>query len=665
MKINVSFTTRKKLFDVLKKEPNTFGDQGDREGILNFIEKIWDIDALPSTDERTLYNRDFRIDVFQHMVNNLDWDYDELFINKRNLLNDEKKFILFLETILSPEIRTDADETRHFSNLINTYLQPEGYRFAIETYNGRDQPIYSLYEYSKIEGIPDDITPNSIPFYVESIDAPYYRAYDYEDSRHPDNQYFVLIHTTFDDFNFQSTFHLQFYDSNNQKHEIGPVRIMRDDNQYNSLFSIDGKFTQLNDEFCSLGSTKDYYENVKQLFGDISKSILFALRDAAYFPQIEDEFDNKKQFKDSIIRPNDAERNLREARFFLLDYNLDNPYSFSYSFTPKYTRDPIEIDFNFTVDSDLPSRIIAFIGKNGAGKTQLITSLPSDINRNKTDKFKPDLPGFSKLIAVSYSIFDGFEIPKKNAEFNYVYCGLRNQEGDILRTTDQKNRFHRSRRKIDDLRRVNKWKKVLGKFLDQEILDSFFEEDDGIDELFTNSPYSTSTESFNRVDGKLSSGESILLYIITEIVANIRFDSLILFDEPETHLHPNAISQLVNTIYELVEEFESYCVLTTHSPLVIREIPSKDVFVIEREENTPMVRRIGLESFGENLSVLTNEVFGNRVIPKKFEEIIQEMVDEGREADEIFDLLEFDNVPLSLNTKMYIMSLIKIRDEES
>ena len=35
----------------------------------------------------------------------------------------------------------------------------------------------------------------------------------------------------------------------------------------------------------------------------------------------------------------------------------------------------------------------------------------------------------------------------------------------------------------------------------------------------------------------MSSGESSLLFIFCNIVANIRYDSLILFDEPETHLH--------------------------------------------------------------------------------------------------------------------------------
>nr|WP_291123601.1 AAA family ATPase [Flavobacterium sp. UBA6046] len=153
---------------------------------------------------------------------------------------------------------------------------------------------------------------------------------------------------------------------------------------------------------------------------------------------------------------------------------------------------------------------------------------------------------------------------------------------------------------------------------------------------------------------------------MTQVVANLRLDSLILYDEPETHLHPNAIVELMNTIYELVDEFESYCLIATHSPLVIRELFSKNVYVMERNSNVPSARRIGLESFGENLGVLTDEVFGDRQMPKQYKIIIERLISQGKSFDEIIDLLEFDEVPLSLNARIFITNLIrnKSKDEE-
>jgi hypothetical protein len=61
----------------------------------------------------------------------------------------------------------------------------------------------------------------------------------------------------------------------------------------------------------------------------------------------------------------------------------------------------------------------------------------------------------------------------------------------------------------------------------------------------------------------------------------------------------------MSTVYELVEEFQFYCIIATHSPLVVREFFSKNVYVLERDDTFPSIRRIPLESFGENLSVLT------------------------------------------------------------
>ena len=149
------------------------------------------------------------------------------------------------------------------------------------------------------------------------------------------------------------------------------------------------------------------------------------------------------------------------------------------------------------------------------------------------------------------------------------------------------------------------------------------------------------------------------MYVVSEIVANIRFDSLLLFDEPETHLHPNAISQLMNGIAELVSEFESYCIIATHSPIIIQEMFSRDVLVISREENIPSVKKIGVESFGENLSVITEEIFGNRAIPKFYETTIKKLVKIHITYDKVLEVMKEDSLPLSLNVRLYLQSLVE------
>jgi len=208
---------------------------------------------------------------------------------------------------------------------------------------------------------------------------------------------------------------------------------------------------------------------------------------------------------------------------------------------------------------------------------------------------------------------------------------------------------------IEQTERISKLREILLNFIDENIIAEFISED----KSYYCEEYKFNLNNFDVFKNKLSSGQAILLYIISGIISNIRYDTLLLFDEPETHLHPNAISQLMNVIYDLVNEFKSYCIITTHSPLVIQEILSKNVYILEKNENTPVIRKIGFESFGENLTVLTEEVFGNKEIIRHYKKIIDELISKGLTYENIVSNLTSDEIPLSLNAKLYIKSKLK------
>jgi predicted ATP-dependent endonuclease of OLD family len=393
------------------------------------------------------------------------------------------------------------------------------------------------------------------------------------------------------------------------------------------------------------------------MFPNNYEDILFAIGDVALFHTKLEEFENTDGFKSSLIRNDDAERTLRLIKHKLDNRDLSQLFMFDYTFKPKYSNDSISVHFDFNNNEILADRIYAIIGKNGTGKTQLLTSLPINISQNNKDYFEPYVPMFSKMITVSYSIFDRFAIPRKTSKFNYVYCGLKNENGEILNERQLIMRFHRTWKTIESLERINKWRTILLNFIEPEILDEILIKKETITSY--RNLHEVSITGFNKVKDFLSSGQNILLYIITEITANIRFDSLLLYDEPETHLHPNAISQLINTIYELVEEFQSFCIIGTHSPLIVQELLSKNVYVLERTGNVPNIRRIGIESFGENLTTLTEDVFGNKEIPKQYKRIIDEQIQYGRSYEDIVSLIQYDEVPLSLNVKLYIKSKLQ------
>ena len=137
-----------------------------------------------------------------------------------------------------------------------------------------------------------------------------------------------------------------------------------------------------------------------------------------------------------------------------------------------------------------------------------------------------------------------------------------------------------------------------------------------------------------------------------------------MFDEPETHLHPNAITTLISALYKLLEEFESYAIVMTHSPLVIREIKSNHVCIMERFENKSVIRKVQQETLGANISILTDEIFGNKDIPQYYREIISKLADNGKTEDDIIQAISTDNTPLPIGLQIFIKSIFQ-RNEES
>jgi ABC-type multidrug transport system ATPase subunit len=641
--------TKKIRLDILRvllSEQDLFGKPQDDINIIKFLDEMFELKSLPSEDDR--YSNAYD-DAYQHLINNYDWEYEYVLTERFSIIEDSNTFINFLNKIIHPNIRNNEDEITRYYLLINPYLEKENLNFSLDSYNENGLSIFEVKEYDRTNVTPSTIIENKIPFLINNSPNGFF---DYQSSHETPNTFpsFVLVNSDWNDYANRSTYYLYYYTDISDCKKIGTVKIIHKeiDKTPNVL---NENFTLLNESFCSLGQEYSYYENIKLIFGKTYESILWALKDAAFYPNILEEFENKYYFRNSLIRNDQQEQLLREVKYRLYGFNLKNLYSFQYSFKPKFADEAIDVHFDFDANRAVPSRIFALIGKNGTGKTQLITSLPIDISKKNNNAFTPKSPLFSKVIAVSYSAFDSFDIPKNTADFNYTYCGLKDSKGELYSTKGLKLRFHSSWKKIASNNRFDKWLNLLPFFLDRELINELIIEDDKVD-----------IKGFNSVSKKLSSGQSILLYIITEIVANIRFASLVIYDEPETHLHPNAISQLINAIYELTNEFQSYCIIATHSPLIIRELLSSNVYIMERDETVLSVRKPISETFGENLTVLTEDIFGNNIVPNQYKKILNRLVASGKSYDKIVSIISSENIPLSLNTRIYLKSII---DEES
>jgi hypothetical protein len=118
--------TRLDIFDGLRIRK--FAWSGDLSEV-QFLERIWDLSSLPSNDYR--YS-DAAGDIYQHRVNNWDWDDDWVYADERfDLLGcDDETFARFCTNMLHPAVRSNADESREVAATLNDSLADDGWELV-------------------------------------------------------------------------------------------------------------------------------------------------------------------------------------------------------------------------------------------------------------------------------------------------------------------------------------------------------------------------------------------------------------------------------------------------------------------------------------------------------------------------------------------------------
>jgi predicted ATP-binding protein involved in virulence len=109
-------------------------------------------------------------------------------------------------------------------------------------------------------------------------------------------------------------------------------------------------------------------------------------------------------------------------------------------------------------------------------------------------------------------------------------------------------------------------------------------------------------------------------------------------------------------INRILKKFDSYAIISTHSPQVVQEVPSKDIIVVERIENSPSVRGLDIESFGENLNTITERIFHTISHDEYYREFLT-VLSKDKSYDELIGVFEKNSLPLSFNAKIYLQSL--------
>ncbi len=432
-----------------------------------------------------------------------------------------------------------------------------------------------------------------------------------------------------------------------------------------------GPISPLGRRYCSLAIDPNFYIELNKIGARNARAFLKAVRDAAFMPDVWKSFEPDDCFKTSILRSVAAATETRDlvAKLFM-NTRPRVINRFRYRVTLPGAVNPHELFFDFRASPPISRREILLVGPNGAGKTQVLANLAialtgivekagdGDEGGEARLKFQQawglvsPSPSFYGVIAISFNAFDEFQIPESGEPLvsergqltRYTYCGIRAENGAIRENRELKSRIGEQVKSLDaDKRQILKEsvREVIGERVSRDLLE------------------------FDLLDcyDHLSAGQKIALNILTHLVSNLRDQSLVLIDEPETHLHPGLMTRLLSEISKLLDKFNSFAIVATHSPLLAQQTLSKSIRIFSRSDNNVVEISVpDFECFGENISALTNRLFNPGEARRDYAELLRELLQKYNNNPDEVEKLFPDG--LGTNARTYLWSIAQGHPDE-
>jgi predicted ATPase len=487
-----------------------------------------------------------------------------------------------------------------------------------------------------------------------------------------------LITDNWDDwFRYNTQYYVVYIDDAGEHHDLGSVKVGEFDMASEQRRAeIPDQFRKLDPaRFFSLGQDVAYYDRLNGLGADVRDEILVGLNDVALSRDTFERALRENVTHTSLLRY--VPRGTVEGQFRRLAMGGARLSEYRFSYTAPVTHRSVKtspaLSFEVAPESHPPTNVHVLIGRNGVGKTTLLTNMTRALVGDPDEEVGEfafdgaDDATFANLVSVSFSAFDSVEPPppKRGSRSGtaYTYIGIKRQgvqtaekplppktPGNLARE------FGLSVQVCVQGERLSRWQRALSMleadpiFADAEVagLADSVEDEDAI------------REAARALFKRLSSGHKIVLLTITRLVESVEERSLVLIDEPEAHLHPPLLSAFIRALSDLLINRNGVAVIATHSPVVLQEVPRSCVWMLRRSGWVLEGDRPQIETFGENVGLLTHEVFGLEVTRSGFHRLLEEAVDEYREFEEAAGL--FDN-ELGGEARGILRGLLASRDQ--
>lgn len=319
-------------------------------------------------------------------------------------------------------------------------------------------------------------------------------------------------------------------------------------------------------------------------------------------------------------------------------------------------------------DTVLPQRFAIVIGKNGVGKSQTLAQIVDAalLGKSKLTDLDGDRPVFNRILGFypSASISSVFPSDRrKRARFWYRRFSM--VSGRSRQTTsDLIIQLARSIEGIAGQSRYEIFLKAVSAIegYRELVLRTKAGERGPVSIIHLNrggeqekveryASINIGAEPVRMIEGKtypLSSGELSFLRFAALAGLYIENGTLLLFDEPETHLHPNFISQFVALLDDLLEQTGSAAILATHSVYFVRETMEDQVTVLRSDADRMISAETPtLKTFGADVGAISYFVFGEDQPSRLAQEVETKIMAHTASWEEIFETYK-DRVSLDL-----------------